>query len=107
MYRFGDGTPFPLRENFIETLVAAVDCGVALYQIEAQVDEHENRVHDARRRATDEMRRLDALEQLVESALGPLVGHKDERTGRVSEQAAVRILEAATTILRSSRSGVT
>ncbi|HWM87813.1 MAG TPA: hypothetical protein VNO33_18290 [Kofleriaceae bacterium] len=104
MYRFGDGTPFPLRENFIETLVAAVDCCVAIYKVEAQVEEHHARVRDASRRADDEIRRLDALNGLIETALAPLVAHKD--TGRASEQAAARIFEAAGTIIRNSRTGV-
>jgi hypothetical protein len=108
MYRFGDGTPFPLRENFIETLVAAVDCCVALYQVEARIEEHEARVHEVRRRATEELRRLDALFGLIETALAPLAAHKDQR-GRasVSEQAAARIYEGATTIIRNSRTSVT
>jgi hypothetical protein len=65
MYRFGDGTPFPLRENFIETLVAAVDCCVALYQVEARIDEHQARLRDVGRRAAEELHRLDSLQGLL------------------------------------------
>jgi hypothetical protein len=106
MYRFGDGTPFPLRENFIETLVAAIDCCVAIYKVEAQIEETEARVRDARRRAVDEQRRLDALHGLLENALAPLIGGKEQRTGRAVEQAAARIFESATTIIKNSRAGV-
>jgi hypothetical protein len=107
MYRYGDGTPFPLPENFIETLVAAVDCCVAIYQVEARVEEHAARQREARRRAADELRRLDALHGLIETAVAPLIQHKDERSGRASEQAAGKIFEAATSIIRNSRAGVT
>lgn len=118
MYRFGDGTPFPLRENFIETLVAAVDCCVALYQAETQLDEHEERISAARRHATDEMRRLDALNGLIENALAPLVkaspqkgtqaGQPSRKTrdSRASEQAAAKIYEAAAAIIKNSRAAV-
>jgi hypothetical protein len=106
MYRFGDGTPFPLRENFIETLVAAIDCCVAIYQIEARIEENEARVREARRRAVDEQRRLDALHSLLENALAPLLANKEHRTGRASEQAAARIFESATSIIKNSRAGV-
>jgi len=107
MYRFGDGTPFPLRENFIETLVAAVDCCVALYQIEARIEEHHARLRDAGRSAADELQRLDALQGLLDTALAPLLAKQHKRGGRASEQAAARISEAAAGIIRNSRSGVT
>lgn len=108
MYRFGDGTPFPLRENFIETLVAAVDCCVALYQVEARIEEHHARLRDVGRRAAEELHRLDSLQGLLETALAPLMAQKDKRSGgRPSEQAAGRIFEAAAGIIRNSRTGVT
>jgi hypothetical protein len=105
MYRFGDGTPFPLRENFIETLVAAVDCCVALYQVEAKVEDHHARVRDAGRLAAEEAHRLDALQGLIDTALAPLMTGQD-RHGSASEQAAARIAEAATTIIKNSRTSV-
>jgi hypothetical protein len=106
MYRFGDGTPFPLRENFIETLVAAVDCCVALYQVEAKVEEHHARVRDAGRRAAEEMHRLDALQGLIDTALAPLMA-RQQRPGSASEQAAARIAESVTGIIRNGRTSVT
>ncbi len=106
MYRFGDGTPFPLRENFIETLVAVVDCCVALYHVEAQVEEHQAHIRDARRRAAEELRRLDALHGLIETAVAPLMAGREQRSGRASEQAAAKIFEASASIIRSTRAGV-
>jgi hypothetical protein len=106
MYRFGDGTPFPLGENFLETLVAAVDCCVALYQVEATIDEHHTRVREAGRRAGEELHRLDALHGIVETALAPLMARQDPAGQRASEQAAARIFESAVGIIRNSRTGV-
>lgn len=106
MYRFGDGTPFPLRENFIETLVAAVDCCVALYQVELALEDGHIRLREARKTAADELKRLDALKGLLETAIAPLSAKKSDRATRASEVAASRIFEAASTIIRQSRAGV-
>lgn len=105
MFRFGDGSPFPLRENFIETLVAAVDCCVAIYQAEARVDEHHARQREAQRQAAEELRRLESLHGIIEKAVAPLSAGKGQRAS-ASAQAAARILEAAATIIKNSRSGV-
>jgi hypothetical protein len=105
MFRFGDGTPFPLRENFIETLVAAVDCCVAIYQAEARVDEHHARQREAQRQAAEELRQLEALHGIIEKAVAPLIAGKG-KGGGASAQAAARIVEATSTIIRNSRTGV-
>src|SRR5262245_38716722 len=106
MFRFGDGTPFPLRENFIETLVAVIDCCVAIYQVEAQVEEHHAHIREVRRQAADELRRLDALHGLIETAIAPLVATKEQNAARASAQAAAKIFETSSAIIRSSRAGV-
>ena len=73
MYRFGDGTPFPLSENFIDTIVGAVDCCVALFKLDAEAEAREERQRLTRRAADDEIRRLDALKVLIETAVTPLL----------------------------------
>jgi hypothetical protein len=103
MYRFGDGTPFPLRENFIDTIVSAVDCCVALYRLEMHVEERDARQLEARRTAADELKRLDSLKALIETAVTPLIHKKAQRA---SDAAAARIYEAAQQILRHSRASV-
>jgi hypothetical protein len=105
MYRFGDGTPFPLRENFIETIVAAVDCCVSLYQLEQEAEARQQRMSEARKSAADELKRLDALKALIETAVSPLLT-RQEREPRTSEAAAERIFENANSIIRQSRAGV-
>ena len=105
MYRFGDGTPFPLRENFIDTIVAAVDCCVALHHMEMEVEGRHQRMREARKLASDELKRLDALKALIETAVTPLIGRK-QRAPRASEAAAAKIYENAQSIIRQSREGV-
>lgn len=105
MYRFGDGTPFPLAENFIETIVAAVDSCVAIFQRDAEAEAREERQRLTRRAAEDEMKRLDALKVLIETAVTPLLVKKD-RPGRASQVAAQKIFEAANQIIRQSRLGI-
>ena len=104
MYRFGDGTPFPLSENFIETIVAAVDCCVELFQRDAEVEAREERERLTRRAADDELKRLDALKILIETAVTPLLIKKGRP--RASQAAAQKIYDAASQIIRQSRVGV-
>src|SRR5688500_4275400 len=73
MYRFGDGTPFPLRENFIDTIVAAVDGCVSLYRIEQEVEDRILRQRESEKASAEELRRLDALKSLLETAVAPLL----------------------------------
>jgi len=105
MYRFGDGTPFPLAENFIETIVAAVDCCIAIFQRDAAAEAREERQRLSRRAADEEMKRLDALKILIETAVTPLTTRK-ERTARASQVAALKILESASQIIRQTRLGI-
>ncbi|HEU5055546.1 MAG TPA: hypothetical protein VFU21_03450 [Kofleriaceae bacterium] len=105
MYRFGDGTPFPLSENFIETIVGAVDCCVALFELDSEAEARAERERLTRRAADDEIKRLDALKALIETAVTPLLVRK-ERRPRASQAAAQKIYEAAQQIIRQSRAGV-
>lgn len=105
MYRFGDGTPFPLSENFIETIVAAVDCCVALFQRDAEAEARVERQRLTKRAADDELKRLDALKILIETAVTPLLVKKARPT-RASQAAAQKIYDAASQIIRQSRMGV-
>ncbi len=105
MYRFGDGTPFPLSENFIDTIVGAVDCCVALFKLDDEVEAREERQRLTRRAADDELKRLEALKLLIETAVTPLLVKKDSRP-RASQAAAQKIYDAASQIIRQSRTGV-
>jgi hypothetical protein len=106
MYRFGDGTPFPLRENFIDTIVAAVDCCVALYRVEVDVEERMLRQREAEKSATEELRRLDALKALIETAVAPLLAPRADRGTRPSEHAAARVFHNAEEIIQQGKTEV-
>ena len=71
MYRYGDGTPFPLEENFIETLTSAVETCTNAFVPLADLDERRERAREARREAEREAGRLDDLEKTVTASLAP------------------------------------
>jgi hypothetical protein len=71
MYRYGDGTPFPLEENFIETLTAAVESCTNAFVPLTELDNRRERAREARREADREIGRLDDLEKSLGAALGP------------------------------------
>lgn len=73
MYRYGDGTPFPLEENFIETLTTAVETCTNAFAPLADLDARRERARDARREAEKEAGRLEDLEKTISAALTPYV----------------------------------
>jgi hypothetical protein len=104
MYRFGDSTPFPLRENFIDTLGAVVDAAADLYRAEAVSDEAHRKAREARKAAADELRRLDALSALLQNTIAPLA--PSGSTQRESDVATTRLLEAGRDVIARSRDAV-
>lgn len=80
MYRYGDGTPFPLDENFIETLTAAVETCTNAFVPLTELDARRERAREARRDADREIGRLDDLEKSLSAALGPYVP-QDKKPG--------------------------
>ena len=71
MYRYGDGTPFPLEENFIETLTSAVEACTNAFMPLTELDERRSRAKAARVEADGELNRLADLEKTLASALAP------------------------------------
>lgn len=90
MYRYGDGTPFPLDENFIETLTAAVESCTNAFEPVTELDARRERAREARREADREAGRLDDLEKSLSAALGPYVplDKKLGVTGTVAQKVA-------------------
>jgi len=90
MYRYGDGTPFPLDENFIETLTAAVESCTNAFVPIAELDARRERAREARREAERESGRLDDLEKSLSATLGPYVptDKKPGVTGSVAQKVA-------------------
>jgi len=71
MYRYGDGTPFPLDENFIDTLTAAVEACTSAFMPLTELDDRRDRARQARAEAEREVSRLGELEKTASSALAP------------------------------------
>lgn len=81
MYRYGDGTPFPLEENFIETLTAAVESCTNAFAPLADLDERRERAREARREADREVGRLEDLERTVSAAIAPYLPTDPKKVG--------------------------
>lgn len=105
MYRFGDGTPFPVQENFIETLLSAIDACVGTFAAAAEIDERREKTRVARKDAEDELRKMGVMEKALESAMAPAKPSID-RLASPSQQAAARALAAARTAIGQSRATI-
>ena len=89
MYRYGDGTPFPLDENFIETLTAAVETCTNAFVPLTELDARREKARDVRREADKELGRLADLEATVIGSLlafAPSDSKKPSLTQQVSQK---------------------
>src|SRR5262245_8746618 len=73
MYRYGDGTPFPLDENFIETLTTAVETCTNAFIPLTELDARRMKAKEMRREGDAESARLTDLEKSLTAAIGPLL----------------------------------
>ncbi|MDX2087294.1 MAG: hypothetical protein SFX73_05570 [Kofleriaceae bacterium] len=98
MYRYGDGTPFPLDENFIETLTAAVETCTNAFLPLAELEARKQRAKDARREVDMEIARLGDLEKALTGSLsaflGPSADKKPTATGQVAAKLGTSIKQA-------------
>ncbi len=90
MYRYGDGTPFPLDENFIETLTAAVETCTNAFDPLVELDDRRELAQEGRRDADREIARLDDLERTVTSALAPYLVPSADKKPPAAQQVAQR-----------------
>jgi len=79
MYRYGDGTPFPLDENFIETLTAAVEACTDAFIPLTELDARRERAMEGRREADREVARLGELDKALTAALAPFLASADKK----------------------------
>jgi hypothetical protein len=97
MYRYGDGTPFPLDENFIETLTTAVETCTNAFVPLSELDARREKAKDVRREADKELGRLADLESSVTGALLtflPTDAKKPSLTQQVSQKISAGVKTA-------------
>lgn len=103
-YRYGDATPFPIEDNFIETIVAAVDACVALFEADVAAEERRRKAKSVRDLAAAELRRIEILEHALEAALAPLV--PEGKPTRTAEATATRIAGTARREVQKAKGAV-
>ena len=91
MYRYGDGTPFPLDENFIETLTAAVESCTSAFLPLAELDNRKHTAKETRREADMEITRLGDLEKTLQGSLAAFLGPALDKKASVSGQLATKL----------------
>jgi len=99
MYRYGDGTPFPLDENFIETLTTAVETCTNAFVPLSELDARREKAKDVRREADKELGRLGDLEATVIGSLVPFTPNdakKPSLTQQVSQKISAGVKTAVT-----------
>lgn len=97
---FGDSTPFPLDDEFIETLRDATDACVSLLRIDEALDEALDQADLAKAEALREQGRLEAIAAALVRAMEPHMGDQ-EHPG--AGQVSVRVVQAARAELESAR----
>ena len=93
MYRYGDGSPFPLDENFIETLTSAVETCTNAFLPLTELDNRRMRAKEARREGDAENTRLADLERVVNEALAAYLA--GDRRATATQQVAQKLSAAA------------
>lgn len=102
-YLYGDATPFPLQENFIETISAATDMCVALFKLDEDLVERRRTAGQIKKQADEEVHRLAALATAVEGALRPFTADGEVATARAT---ANKLSEMALAAVKQTRSSV-
>jgi hypothetical protein len=104
MYRYGDGTPFPLDENFIETLTAAVEACTGAFMPLTQLDDRRESAKTGRADADKELGRLGDLEKSLSSVLSQFM--VADKKGAQAQAVAQKTLTAAKTAIQQARAVV-
>lgn len=102
MYRYGDGTPFPLDENFIETLTTAVETCTNAFVPLAELDARREKARDVRREAEKELGRLADLEATM---IGSLLAFapSDSKKPSLTQQVSQKITAGVKTAVAEAR----
>lgn len=100
MYRYGDGTPFPLEENFIETLTSAVEACTNAFMPLTELDGRRDRARVSRAEADRELGRLTDLDKALTSAMSAyMVPDKGGQTQGVAQ----KVMQAAKAAIQQAR----
>ncbi len=94
MYRYGDGTPFPLEENFIETLTSAVEACTNAFMPLTELDGRRERARAGRVEADRELARLQELDKALSTALAPYMADKQNVAQGIVRSAKSSIQQA-------------
>jgi hypothetical protein len=102
MYRYGDGTPFPLDENFIETLTTAVETCTNAFVPLTDLDARREKAREVRREADKELGRLSDLEATV---IGSLLAFapSDSKKPSLTQQVSQKITAGVKTAVSEAR----
>ncbi|HEX7842366.1 MAG TPA: hypothetical protein VF469_33065, partial [Kofleriaceae bacterium] len=102
MYRYGDGTPFPLDENFIETLTTAVETCTNAFVPLTELDARREKAREVRREADKELGRLADLEATV---IGSLLAFapSDSKKPSLTQQVSQKITAGVKTAVSEAR----
>src|SRR5512140_1947788 len=102
MLRFGDGTPFPLDEGFLEVLVDAVSACTAMLTATARMEERHERAREKQQALREEAHKPERFEQTVRMAAITSVP-ANPRKPTPTEQATRRIVAAMKHALKHAR----
>src|ERR1700755_2966660 len=102
MYRYGDGTPFPLDENFIETLTNAVETCTNAFVPLTELDARREKARDIRREADKELGRLTELEATAVAALLPFAP-SDKQKPSLTQQVSQKITSGIKSAILEAR----
>src|SRR5688572_12557894 len=105
MYRYGDGTPFPLDENFIETLTSAVETCTNAFVPLAELDNRREKAKESRREAEKEAGRLEDLDKTISAALAPYIP-MDKTKAHSAQTVAARLAQTAKQYIAEAKSQV-
>src|SRR6476619_3310984 len=104
MYRYGDGTPFPLEENFIETLTSAVEACTNAFMPLTELDGRRDRARSGRQEADRELAKLAEFEKTLTSALAQYM--VADKKNMQTHSVATKTIATAKQAIQASRAQV-
>src|SRR5262245_56766038 len=94
MLRYGDGSPFPYSEDFLEVLVDAVDACTAMFEAADELEQLRSKAHASQRDFDSEERSLELLEKsiaMVVAGMAPSNATGSSVTQRTAHKALAQV----------------